>query len=132
MEAPELFHFFDQDSDGKIGFEDAHYLPLLGVSADILRVAWDCSDVGRKGFLSNEEFGVLSRLVSVVQDGGSIDHQTPQTAWFQRFPPFFFFLFVSFLFFVFFFFFLFFFSSECTSRYTQAAKIPNPNALTNL
>ena len=81
----ELFFFFDQDNDGNIGFEDAHYLPLLGVTADVLRVAWDCCDTGRKGFLTSEEFELMSRLVSVVQDGGSIDHQTPQTSWFQGF-----------------------------------------------
>ena len=85
MDETTLFLFFDQDGDGKIGMEDAYYLPVLGIPVEVLRLAWGLVDPDKKLHLTRTEFLVLSRLVSVVQNGGSIDSHTLQSSWFQRF-----------------------------------------------
>ena len=62
----ELFLFFDKDKDNRIGLTDAFYLPLFGVSLDVLRVAWGFSDIGKKGFFFFFLFSSVSLFSSFL------------------------------------------------------------------
>ena len=79
----ELFHMFDRNNQGRIGVIDAYHFFLFGVSTEILRIAWANVDREGRGYITKEQFGVFSRLVSVAQLGGSIDLNTSEAPWFQ-------------------------------------------------
>ncbi|KAI0362738.1 EF-hand [Trametes cingulata] len=78
VQADHIFSSLDQRNKGRVKGEAVRtYLHQQGLTSNTVGRIWDLTDVGRKGYLTRDEFAVAMMLMKMRKDGHHLPHSLP-------------------------------------------------------